>query len=358
MVDIKILNKYYEDGLLMKQTHPYLPLIIWNYTLKTQYESLWDEITLMCRGLITDFDGNIVARPLRKFFNLEENKHIPTEDFDVWTKEDGFLGILFNYNDEWMLSSRGSFTYDGIDKGYKILEKYRMTLLSDKDVYEAIGHKDIRDYTIIGEIITKEKRIVVDYGNTEDFIVLSAINRNDGSEMDWTSLTRLADILKIPLVKKWEGFIDYPSLKNLIGDNQEGFVVKFTNGHRIKIKGSEYIRLHMLMTNISTRIIWESLVNGDNILDLLVDVPDEYYDKIRDYITKLNFMFKRISEEVGTYFDDYVQSKNFDISDRKSYAEWVFTMPHGFRGILFLMYDANDYSELVWNLIWPKFYKF
>ena len=44
----KILNKYHEDGLLYKQVHPTLPLVIWNYTEKVQYEKLWDEITLMC----------------------------------------------------------------------------------------------------------------------------------------------------------------------------------------------------------------------------------------------------------------------------------------------------------------------
>lgn len=41
------LNKYYEDGLLYKQVHPTLPLTIWNYTEKVQYENLWDEITFL-----------------------------------------------------------------------------------------------------------------------------------------------------------------------------------------------------------------------------------------------------------------------------------------------------------------------
>ena len=53
------LNKYYEDGLLYKQEHPTLPLTIWNYTEKVQYEGLWDEITLSTRGLITDEFGRL-----------------------------------------------------------------------------------------------------------------------------------------------------------------------------------------------------------------------------------------------------------------------------------------------------------
>jgi RNA ligase len=66
------LNQYYEDGLLYKQTHPTLPLTIWNYTPNTQYSNLWDDITTQCRGLVTDNDGNVVARPFKKFFNIHD----------------------------------------------------------------------------------------------------------------------------------------------------------------------------------------------------------------------------------------------------------------------------------------------
>ncbi len=68
------LEKYYNDGLLHKQTHPTLDLTIWNYSPKVQYERLWDEITIQCRGLVTNSKGDIVARPFKKFFNYEEHK--------------------------------------------------------------------------------------------------------------------------------------------------------------------------------------------------------------------------------------------------------------------------------------------
>ena len=47
---------------------------------------MWDEITLQCRGLVTDNEGNVVARPFKKFFNIEEGKHTPTEEFEVFEK--------------------------------------------------------------------------------------------------------------------------------------------------------------------------------------------------------------------------------------------------------------------------------
>ena len=108
-MDLKTLHKYKDEGWLMNQVHPELPLTIWNYTQQTQFEGMWDEITLSCRGLVTDDEGNIVARPFKKFFNLEEGKHTPTKDFDVFEKMDGSLIIVFWYDGGWVVASRGSF---------------------------------------------------------------------------------------------------------------------------------------------------------------------------------------------------------------------------------------------------------
>ena len=144
----EILNKYYEEGLVYKQVHPTLPLTIWNYSEKVQYDNLWDDITLQSRGLVTDNNGKIVARPFKKFFNIEEGKHTSTSDFDVYEKMDGSLGILFNYNGEWVLATRGSFTSDQAVKGFEMLKNYD---------YEKL-HKG---YTYLFEILYNENRIVV-----------------------------------------------------------------------------------------------------------------------------------------------------------------------------------------------------
>ena len=79
IMDLKLLHKYESEGLLFSQKHPSLPLTIWNYSDKVQYEGLWDETLLQCRGLVTDDEGNVVARPFKKFFNMEEGKHNPKD---------------------------------------------------------------------------------------------------------------------------------------------------------------------------------------------------------------------------------------------------------------------------------------
>lgn len=49
-------KKYIDSGLLAEKEHPTLPLLIYNYTQDCQFSRAWDEVTLMCRGLIVNKD--------------------------------------------------------------------------------------------------------------------------------------------------------------------------------------------------------------------------------------------------------------------------------------------------------------
>ena len=336
------LNKYYEDGLLYKQVHPSLPLTIWNYTEKVQYENLWDEVTLMCRGLVTDDTGDIVATPFQKFFNIEEGKFEPTEKFEVYEKMDGSLGIVFWYRGQWVVATRGSFTSDQANKAREILRKYNTDIM-------------FRHLTFCFEIIYPENRIVLDYGDDEKLVLLGTFDKN-GKETD----SEIWSQWGFDVVKKYDGINDYKELKQMVKNDQEGFVVKFSNGDRVKVKGVEYLRLHKIMTNVTTTGIWEYLKNGEDVMELLKDVPDEFYKKIESYIKDLRYSYFQISEDAGKKFDYMMYGKYNDkepITDRKEFAEWVSTQPKHLSGILFRMLDKKDYSEIIWNLIRPEFKK-
>jgi RNA ligase len=336
------LNKYYEDGLLYKQVHPTLPLTIWNYTEKVQYENLWDEVTLMCRGLVTDNNGDIVASPFQKFFNIEEGKFEPTEKFEVYEKMDGSLGIVFWYRGQWVVATRGSFTSDQANKAKEILRRYNTDIM-------------FRHLTFCFEIIYPENRIVLDYGDDEKLVLLGTFDKN-GKEMDVDMWSQWG----FDVVKKYDGINDYKQLKEMVKNDQEGFVVKFSNGDRVKVKGVEYLRLHKIMTNVTTTGVWEYLRNGEDVLELLKDVPDEFYKKIQNYVKDLRYGYFQISEDAGKKFDGMMYGKYNDkepIEDRKEFAEWVSSQPKYMSGILFRMFDKKDYSEIIWNLIRPEFKK-
>lgn len=339
---------------MYKQVHPTLPLTIWNYSEKVQYDNLWDDITMQTRGLVTDDKGNIVARPFKKFFNDSEKKHTPTSEFDVYEKMDGSLGILFYYEGEWVLATRGSFTSDQAVKGFEILQKYDYQKL----------HKD---YTYLFEIIYKENRIVVQY-SYEDLILLGMIHTKTGYEVDLygegndVRLKNLINNLGFKVVRKYDGINDYSILKGMIKDDEEGFVVKFSNGDRMKVKGEEYLRLHKIMTNISTTAVWEMLSEGRDVLEIIKDVPDEFYKKVKSYVDDLNYNYYRYNEYAGKIHDYFRYGKFEDRDPEPSKKEFALHLEKSevnpkVRSICFAMWDKKNYNKMIWNLVRPEFKK-
>jgi RNA ligase len=385
MISLETLEKYYQDGLLLRQIHPTLDLTIWNYSPKVQYERLWDDITMQCRGLVTNSKGDIVARPFKKFFNYEEHKpeDIPNEDYVVYEKMDGSLGILFYYEyelsdekryniwfnnnyetgmerffdsnnlpdfdnpyyeptpktkGEWILATRGSFTSPQSIKGKEILNKHDISSIR-------------KDNTYLFEIIYPENRIVVDYGNEEKLVVLGAIHTETGDEIPDSSLRLLQDcgFEVVTTYKTWgEG---YDLLKEEISKDKEGYVIRFKNGFRMKIKGDEYIRLHRILTNVSNRDIWEYLKNDKPFDELLEKVPDEFNDWVKETVRDFTIRFDNINKD---YFEIYENLKSRNL-DRKEFAIRAKQYRHS--NILFNMLDGKEHKQNIWKIIYPNYSK-
>ncbi len=339
---LETLEKYHREGLLHKQTHPTLDLTIWNYSPKVQYEKLWDEITLQCRGLVTNSDGKIIARPFGKFFNYEEheNINIPNETFDVYEKMDGSLGILFNYRDEWIMATRGSFISEQSIKATEILKKYKYKYLPS-------------DCTYLFEIIYPQNRIVVNYGDDEKLVLLGSIQTNSTLDVvegyEYNIYNESYEELGFELVKKYDGITDFTVIKKDISDSKEGFVIRFKNGFRMKIKGDEYCRLHHILTNISNRDIWEYLKDGKPLDDILDKVPDEFYDWVKTTVSDLQNKFNLIKIEVEEEFKELINKKEF--------AEKIKDNPN--KSFLFKRLDSysNQLNEMIWNSIYPTYSK-
>jgi RNA ligase len=361
-ISLEILNQYHGHGLLYKQVHPTLPLTIWNYAEKVQYEGLWDEVTTSCRGLITDNVGKIVVQPFKKFFNYEElvGKGVIPEKGDyvyVQEKMDGSLGILFNYDGEWIMATRGSFTSEQAVMGLEIVkEKYFL------DSW-------MQEYAYLLEIIYPENRIVVNYG-VEKVTFLSAVlngtykwNSTDDTELHWSTSLMIfksngiheSDVVKTEQHFKFSDEL-YKSLKEKNETNKEGFVLRFQPGNfRMKIKFEEYVRLHKIMTNLSTTAVWEVLSNGGNMDELLKDVPDEFYDKIKEYEDELKFMFNSLSNDYGIHFRDIQNMMDKVGGDRKNFANVA--KQYKYPSLLFGMLDGKDVSPIIWKIVKPEFKK-
>ena len=331
-MNIELLEKMVEEKFVSVQKHPEADLYIYNYTQKAQYSREWNEVTLQCRGLIMDSEYNIIQRPFYKFFNIDEHnpKDIPNLPFEVFTKMDGSLGILYWVNNIPYIATRGSFESDQAIHATNILHnKYKNTF----------GSLD-KNKTYLFEIIYPENRIVVNYGWMDDLVLLAVIDTKSGLDLP------LEDI-GFPIVKKYNGIKDIEQLREIQEENAEGFVIKFSNGFRVKLKFEEYIRLHRIITNVSNVVIWEYLSQNKPFDELVEKVPDEFFNYVKKTAEELIYKFKVILSEC--------EEVDKEFETRKEMAQYF--KQQKYPNILFSMVDEKDYRKEIWKLIRPKYSK-
>ncbi len=327
-MNIALINEMIEEGFIHVKKHMEAELFIYNYSPKAQYDRIWNEATISCRGLILDSHGNIVARPFQKFFNLGEfeNQPIPVEPFEVYDKLDGSLGISYLLNGRWQIATRGSFhSGQSIKANFILNEKYNHAL-----------SKMEAGKTYLFEIIYPENRIVLDYGEEESLILLAIIENETGKDLP------LADI-GFPIVERYHGLHDIEAIKKIQQERKEGFVLKYESGYRLKVKFDEYVRLHRIMTNVSTLSIWEYLKTGQSLDVIIENVPDEFYDWVKETKEDLESKFRAIELQCQTDF------KVFE--SRKDTASYYMTC--AFPAVLFAMLDGKEYAGIIWKTLRP-----
>lgn len=335
-ISIPLLLQSLADGYVKVQKHPQQELFIYNYTPKAQYEKVWNEITLTCRGLILDEHYNVVARPFIKFFNWGEipDQELPATPFEVYEKMDGSLGILYWINDQPFIATRGSFTSTQAMVATQMLQ----------DTYKASIPQLDKTKTYLFEIIYPENRIVVNYGSEKNLYLLAVVDIQTGEERE--PLSSYAH-LGFPMVKTYDGIIELDELKKREEANKEGFIIKFETGLRLKVKFEEYLRIHRIVTQVSNLIIWEHLKDNIPLEPLLDKVPDEFYDWVKTTIQLLQQQYGEIKQTARA---------DFKILDtRKATAEYYFTCKYP--AILFKMMDGKPYDYIIWKMIRPTFEK-
>ena len=195
-----------------------------------------------------------------------------------------------------------------------------------------------KEYAYLVEIIYEANRIVVRY-DEEKIVFLSVVlneswkwEPTDDTELHWTTakiVLHANGVDEDDLIKTEQhfNFSDelYKSLKEKNETNKEGFVLRFQHGNfRMKIKFEEYVRLHKIMTNLSTTAVWEVLSSGGSMDSILTHVPDEFYHKIKEYEKELIIQFNQLEEEYQNHFDSIKinlksEKKNYMYEEREKY---------------------------------------
>ena len=133
--------------------------------------------------------------------------------------------------------------------------------------------------------------------------------------------------------------------------NKEGFVIRWANGLRLKLKFEEYVRLHRLVTRVQAKDVWELLRTGSDLNEFLDSVPDEFYKWVQD--TRDELLQKLHGHQA-------IARKAFNLVaglPRKEAAAKLMEYEPVVRAAVFALLDNKDADAIIWKAIKPKYVK-
>jgi len=332
-------------------TNQYKTLVALNYDMIDSPKS--HPIVLDCRGLILEIGSwKVISYPFRRFFNINEVPEL-TGDFDYSTavglqKLDGTLIELFNYNDEWLMSTRMIIQND-----IKILFT-DFTFLSL--FHETVKHYQLlwqfldKSYTYVFELTAPENRVVTIYDKRE--LHLLTVRNQFLKEVPLEELQEWSRKIGVPIpiivdIGNKQSIIDLA--KNL-ATLEEGFVAVNYNQlendglsfKRIKIKNPSYVAIaHIKDRACSTRALLGLIY--DNQQDEFVGYFPEFASIVNTIKTKWDSFLKRIEEDELKYMDTFQLDKKSFASNMK---QWKNT------SYMFMRYEkkVGSFKEFLNNL--------
>jgi RNA ligase len=269
-----------------------------------------------CRGIIFDTaTGEIIRRPFHKFFNVNEREetqdHVVdlSQDHAILEKLDGSMIAPFIVNGDlvWGTKMGATDVAEPVDDFATLNEEYgifaRFTIS--------------RGYTPIFEWCSRKQRIVLDY--KEDQLILTGIrDLTTGRYMSHDLMEAHAEAYRIPTVRTFEPETDMKAFVVTVRDleDREGFVVRFSDGHMLKLKCDWYVQIHKAKEKILQDRNIVELILDDKLDDVKAHLPQEDRDRLTVFEGEFN-------KAVTTAFAHIMQILYYIDKagiDRKSYA--------------------------------------
>jgi RNA ligase len=173
--------------------------------------------------------------------------------------------------------------------------------------------------TPIFEWCSRQQRIVIDH--PVDRLVLTAVRDCiTGAYLTYTQLQELAGEYGVDLVRQFEGSVEsMQSLMDHTRDLQdaEGYVVRWLDGHMVKIKGEQYCQIHRAKEGI----LRENGVIGMMLDEKLDDVKGFLFVDDRVALEQFETEFwAGVTATADAWRSTYVDVRQRFGADRKAFA--------------------------------------
>lgn len=263
---------------------------------------LWDvKNAIECRGITFDSDGNCVVRPFEKFFNINENKYTQLYDLDftnavAYEKIDGSMVTPLFVNGNLYMKTKKSFYSDVAVSSTKFARNnqsisFLCKLTQSKNLTPIFEYQSPEHMIVINTETEKLTLLAIRDNQTGEYLTDSQIDQIINIVADATG-----DRVHVPdmepaniddLLQQVETKVDF-----------EGWVIRLSNGKRVKLKTKDYLLRHK-STNFNERDIAELVANEklDDVLPTL-KLNDIQLEKINQIAQNVALEFQRMDTRV------------------------------------------------------------
>ena len=291
------------------------------------------------RGIIFDTaTGEILRRPFHKFFNVNEREetqdHVVdlSQEHRILEKLDGSMIAPFIVNDQMIWGTKM-----GATDVAKPVEEF----VEANSHYRQFAKFTIsRGYTPIFEWCSRKQRIVLDY--KEDQLILTAMrDLTTGRYLSHDLMEVHAESYGIPVVRTFEPQTDMKEFIEYVRDLEdvEGFVVRFNDGHMLKLKCHWYLQIHKAK---------EAILQDRNIVELILDeklddvkahLPQEDRDRLSQFESQFNLAVAdvvfHLANDLSWIREEDIDRKTFALEHSQRYGQYM-------RALIFNNFDGLD----------------
>lgn len=337
IMDIGELERLVAEHYITRRADPTERYTLYNYTEKATFDRLWTRETRQCRGIVTDQSGRILARPFDKFFNIDESEETRLDALlarpgavEITEKLDGSMIVVWFADGAWHTSTRGSFT-----------SEQAQAALAWLNARNAFARMNIaQGLTLLCEWCAPDNRVVLRYDQAD--LILIGAREIDGLDYRYTALERIARDFGLRVTPSTA---DTLATLNRGAAGMEGWVARWPDGFRVKIKTEEYLRLHRLVSSFSPSRVRDVLLGIDgDWASYLMQLPEEFRAEAERMAAVID---EAARARIIALLETFTRLRPLARDSRKAYAMAVLREPADDRPYLFSLIDGKPIEQKV-----------
>lgn len=308
----------------------------------TGLDDLSGAIRRECRGLIFDKEGNIMSRPFHKFFNVNERTETQTHEIDlsqshvVMEKMDGSMIRPLLVDGYLRLGTKM-----GVTEVSMKAEEWLAANSHSKHLKQWLRWCVDTDVTPIFEWVSPLNQIVIAYEESD--LVLLAMRDNETGEY---YMPETCPFTVVPQYGSVEGnIVDYVARQSE-AEGREGDIIRFDNGHMLKIKNDWYVRIHKALDKVRFDRNIVALILHEEMDDVVPLMPADVVRRVCQF--EIDFWNAFSIKQNRLYGLRIACQQSYD-DDRKRIAlEFIPTLERKEDAqFIFRMLDGHDLRELM-----------